>query len=234
MVHALRHTFATRLAEDGASASEIQALLGHESLNTSQGSIDATANATRQAARANRTYRALERITRAEKTSTEPVEHRRFFTVHRRNWGGADPWNSVAPTGRRRQNASVARLRDHVDRRLRAIDGVEQGESPFGSGAGYWVGGKEILHFDADDAVDVRLTRAEIGRRRSELRADDRIQLRPSSSADWIEVRLGTVADVELVVELARIAAAAHRPPPGRTSPPPPTGPDLERRRRFH
>ena len=59
MVHALRHTFATRLAEDGASATEIHALLGHESLNTSQGYIDATANATRQAARANRTYRAL-------------------------------------------------------------------------------------------------------------------------------------------------------------------------------
>jgi integrase/recombinase XerD len=57
MVHALRHTYATRLAEDGASATEIQALLGHESLNTSQGYIDATANATRQAARTNRTYR---------------------------------------------------------------------------------------------------------------------------------------------------------------------------------
>lgn len=61
-VHALRHTFATRLAEDGASATEIQALLGHESLNTSQGYIDATANATRQAARSNRTYQALHRI----------------------------------------------------------------------------------------------------------------------------------------------------------------------------
>jgi integrase/recombinase XerD len=62
----LRHTFATRLAEDGASATEIQALLGHESLNTSQGYIDATANATRHAARANRTYRVLERITPAK------------------------------------------------------------------------------------------------------------------------------------------------------------------------
>jgi integrase/recombinase XerD len=62
MVHALRHTFATRLAEDGATATEIQALLGHESLNTSQGYIDATANATRQAARANRTYQTLRRL----------------------------------------------------------------------------------------------------------------------------------------------------------------------------
>jgi site-specific recombinase XerD len=74
MVHALRHTFATRLAEDGASATEIQALLGHESLNTSQGYIDATANATRQAARANRTYRVLERITPAKKATNGPAE----------------------------------------------------------------------------------------------------------------------------------------------------------------
>jgi integrase/recombinase XerD len=69
MVHALRHTFATRLAEDGATVTEIQALLGHESLNTSQGYIDATANATRQAARANRTYRVLNRITTKPKTN---------------------------------------------------------------------------------------------------------------------------------------------------------------------
>ena len=62
MVHALRHTFATRLAEDGASATEIQVLLGHESLNASQGYIDATANQTRRAARANRTYQTLRQL----------------------------------------------------------------------------------------------------------------------------------------------------------------------------
>jgi integrase/recombinase XerD len=62
LVHALRHTMATRLAEDGASASEIQHLLGHESLATSQLYIDSTANEQRAAARANRTYGALERI----------------------------------------------------------------------------------------------------------------------------------------------------------------------------
>ena len=63
-VHALRHTMATRLAEDGASASEIQHILGHESLNTSQVYIDATANEQRAAVRANRTYRALGQITK--------------------------------------------------------------------------------------------------------------------------------------------------------------------------
>ena len=65
LVHALRHTMATRLAEDGASASEIQHLLGHESLATSQLYIDSTANEQRAAARANRTYRVLEKITQS-------------------------------------------------------------------------------------------------------------------------------------------------------------------------
>jgi site-specific recombinase XerD len=58
-LHALRHTFATRLAEDGATASEIMWLLGHASLATSQNYIDVTADQRRAAVRANRTNRAL-------------------------------------------------------------------------------------------------------------------------------------------------------------------------------
>jgi integrase/recombinase XerC len=61
-LHALRHTFATRLAEDGASASEIMALLGHASLATSQNYIDATGREQRAAASSNRTYQALGRV----------------------------------------------------------------------------------------------------------------------------------------------------------------------------
>jgi len=58
-LHALRHTFATRLAEDGANASEIMRLLGHASLTTSQSYIEVTAAQQRAAVRANRTNRAL-------------------------------------------------------------------------------------------------------------------------------------------------------------------------------
>jgi integrase/recombinase XerC len=58
-LHALRHTFATRLAEDGANASEIMRLLGHASLTTSQNYIEVTAAQQRAAVRANRTHRAL-------------------------------------------------------------------------------------------------------------------------------------------------------------------------------
>lgn len=58
-LHALRHTFATRLAEDGANAVEIMTLLGHASLNTSQNYIEATGSHRRAAAASNRTYRVL-------------------------------------------------------------------------------------------------------------------------------------------------------------------------------
>jgi integrase/recombinase XerC len=65
-LHALRHTFATRLAEDGASASEIMVLLGHASLATSQNYIDATGREQRAATASNRTYRVLGEVAREE------------------------------------------------------------------------------------------------------------------------------------------------------------------------
>lgn len=62
MVHALRHTYATKLAENGATAAEIMNLLGHSSLNTSQTYIDATAGEQRTAAAANPVYQDLANI----------------------------------------------------------------------------------------------------------------------------------------------------------------------------
>ncbi len=59
LVHALRHTFATSLARNGASGTELQKLLGHESLATTQRYVDATAREVRQAARSNDAYRLL-------------------------------------------------------------------------------------------------------------------------------------------------------------------------------
>ncbi len=62
LVHALRHTFATRLAEDGASVTEIMHLLGHASVASSQAYIEVTARAQREAASSNRTYGVLRRL----------------------------------------------------------------------------------------------------------------------------------------------------------------------------
>ncbi|MDG4766136.1 tyrosine-type recombinase/integrase [Solwaraspora sp. WMMD406] len=61
-LHALRHTFATRLAEDGASAAEIMRLLGHGSLTSSQNYIEVTAGQQRAAVRSNRTNQSLRRV----------------------------------------------------------------------------------------------------------------------------------------------------------------------------
>lgn len=66
-LHALRHTFATRLAEDGASAAEIMRLLGHASLASSQTYIEVTAGQQRDAVRVNRTNRALAALVAAER-----------------------------------------------------------------------------------------------------------------------------------------------------------------------
>jgi len=111
------------------------------------------------------------------------------------------------------------------------IDGVAIGESAFSDGPGVWVGKREIAHFDDDNTLDVRLTKAAIRSRRDALRADERITMRPNAS-DWLEIRITTDADVEFAVSLVTDAAAANRPTakPG----PPPTGSELERRRRFH
>jgi site-specific recombinase XerD len=62
LVHALRHTFATSLARNGASGVELQRLLGHESLATTQRYIDASAREVRAAARSNEVYGTLRRL----------------------------------------------------------------------------------------------------------------------------------------------------------------------------
>jgi site-specific recombinase XerD len=69
-LHALRHTFATRLAEDGASASEIMRLLGHASLASSQNYIEVTAGQQRAAIRAHRTNRVLTGLGSSTKRET--------------------------------------------------------------------------------------------------------------------------------------------------------------------
>lgn len=62
LLHAFRHTFATRLAEDGATSHELMRLLGHASVASSQHYVDATSREQRFAARSNRTYAVVQRL----------------------------------------------------------------------------------------------------------------------------------------------------------------------------
>ncbi|MGH8946943.1 MAG: luciferase family protein [Acidimicrobiia bacterium] len=116
---------------------------------------------------------------------------------------------------------------------IAAVDGVIESPSMFKDDLAYWVNGKEIAHFESADLIEIRLTREVIRRRRQQLKGDRRVDLRYIGS-DWITVRFLSTDDRALVMELIEEAATAHRPAPGATTKPPPTGPDLERRRRFH
>jgi integrase/recombinase XerD len=63
LVHALRHTAATRLVERGATAVELMDFLGHRSLATSQGYLASTAAGVRAAAARSPVYDLLARST---------------------------------------------------------------------------------------------------------------------------------------------------------------------------
>jgi len=62
LVHGLRHTFATELADAGVSVYTLMNLLGHESMVTSQRYVTAAGTETRAAAAQNRLYDLLERM----------------------------------------------------------------------------------------------------------------------------------------------------------------------------
>lgn len=72
LVHATRHTTATRLAESGITGIELMLFLGHASLQTTQIYLNATANAIRQAIGKNVAYDQL-RAGRGQ-PATEPSE----------------------------------------------------------------------------------------------------------------------------------------------------------------
>jgi integrase/recombinase XerC len=60
LVHGLRHTFATELANSEVDVYTLMNLLGHESMVTSQRYVTAAGNHTRQAAASNRLYTLLD------------------------------------------------------------------------------------------------------------------------------------------------------------------------------
>jgi integrase/recombinase XerC len=59
LVHGLRHTFATELANSDVNVYVLMNLLGHESMATSQRYVTAAGTETRQAAAQNRLYRLM-------------------------------------------------------------------------------------------------------------------------------------------------------------------------------
>ena len=99
---------------------------------------------------------------------------------------------------------------DSLRHALASIPGVEEKPSRFNGRPALWVGRTEVAHFDEADVMDIRLTARLIRARRSELRSNPSVTLRPSTSADWLEVYLGCPEDERLCIELVEAAALAN------------------------
>lgn len=129
--------------------------------------------------------------------------------------------------------AESADLQAELREALTTIDSLLEGESMFSDRDAYWANGTEVVHFESDGAVEVRLTKGVISARRAALKADSRVELR-RSGADWLTVHMAEAADIAFVVDLVRAAERAHRPADGSLAKPLPTGAELARRKRFH
>jgi Family of unknown function (DUF5519) len=84
-------------------------------------------------------------------------------------------------------------------------------DGAFRPGPAVWVGGREVAHFDNDRTLDVRLTKSEIRKRRSDLAADDRVHLR-SGNSDWLEIEIRSETDADFAISIVRTAVAANLP----------------------
>lgn len=88
--------------------------------------------------------------------------------------------------------------------------GAYEARSTFKDTSALWANGTEVAHWDDDGTLDIRLTRAVIREHRVEWRSDRRIEMRRSSSADWLEVHVEDPADEAFALELLRLALTAH------------------------
>jgi hypothetical protein len=116
--------------------------------------------------------------------------------------------------------------------RLLELPGIEEGQNSWGEGPALWINAKQVANFTRDGTIELRLTRRVISGRQAELRADARAILRGSS--DWLGFHFESEADIEPVLELARLLPPLYLPEDGTAPKPPPMGAAMERRKRFH
>lgn len=94
-------------------------------------------------------------------------------------------------------------LADELINRLLSIPAIEERRSRFQDSDALWHVGKEFLHFDTSDLVDLRLGRRTIRANREGKLKDHRIVTRDRES-DWVNIRLSAQEDIEFIVELVR------------------------------
>lgn len=92
--------------------------------------------------------------------------------------------------------------------RLLALEALDERPSRFGGKDAFFLGKRELAHFEGPGVLDLRLTRREIRSRKDELTKDPRASLRGSS--DWLELACQEPADLDWILELVQVAVAAN------------------------
>jgi Family of unknown function (DUF5519) len=86
--------------------------------------------------------------------------------------------------------------------RLGELPDVEQRPSQFHGEPALWIDGREFVHTNGEQWIEIRLTGSLINR------LDDERAMRRSRTSDWVMV---DVQHADLIVELARKALEANR-----------------------
>ncbi|MGE4130639.1 MAG: luciferase family protein [Bdellovibrionales bacterium] len=98
------------------------------------------------------------------------------------------------------------KLKTELLARILDSEDIELKKSRFSKSEALFVGTREIAHFHNSQEIDVRLTRAEIRRRRLSKSPDPRITV-SSPSSDWVVAKFRQARDLEVVQELVETAA---------------------------
>lgn len=86
---------------------------------------------------------------------------------------------------------------------------ADERRSRFGDKPALFVASREIAHLEAPGAVDLRITSAGWTRAKSRYAGDPAVHRDPSRR-DWIEIQLGSRADLGRLRDLLAIAMAAN------------------------
>ena len=112
-----------------------------------------------------------------------------------------------------RVSRSPLRLRGRFVRAFHAAvartPGVETAPSAWTRLPAFFLGGREIAHFQSSRDLDFRLTQHVIRRERDAFRLDPRFRLRPNRS-HWVLFKLRSAHDLATAVDLFHIAVAAN------------------------
>jgi Family of unknown function (DUF5519) len=101
------------------------------------------------------------------------------------------------------------RLWDAFADAMLATGHAREGRSRYADKPALFAGSREIAHLEADGSIDLRVTRAGWAQARVDFAADPAVRRDPARR-DWIELRPRSAADLDRLVPLLAIAAAAN------------------------